>query len=232
MTRAPSRGRAGFTLMETIVTIVVMGVIAMVGYEAFTTLIDRRTQIRAAMEETERAAALRAMLASWFARSHLQGPTPSAPGMGSVGGTDKDMFSFITRAPTPSRGFATVMIMFIDENPSTPERGLTVRYLGYSANGRGVPWLTFDNSQAMQAQDSQMRRVNQSPGARQLDSTITGLRVEYLDQRTNRWLSTRNGSGMPMAARVTLLGSPRAPLPPLLQLPFVVAQQEQWQRRP
>lgn len=232
MTRARRGGRGGFTLLETAVTIIVMGVVVAVGYGAFVTLIDRRMQIRAAVEETERAAALRAMLEDWFSRSYLQSPQGQVnPGTGDVTTQDKDQLSFVTRAMTPSLGLATVMILYIDDNPSTPEHGLTVRYLGYGPS-TGAPWLSFSNMQNIQTQDTQLRRVSQTPTARQLDSRVVGLKVEYLDRRTNRWLGTRDATSIqPVAARITLEGTPDAPLPPLLQLPFIIAQQDNWQTR-
>jgi prepilin-type N-terminal cleavage/methylation domain-containing protein len=231
MTRERRGGRGGFTLLETAVTIIIMGVVVAIGYTTFITLIDRRTQIRAAVEETERAAALRAMLEDWFARSYLQGPQGRVnPGTGDVTTQEKDMVSFSTRAMTPSLGLATMMLLYIDDNPSTPEHGLTVRYYGYGLDAPS--WLTFSNTANLQTQDTQLRRVSQAPTARQLDDRVVGLKVEYLDRRTNRWLGTRDAASIqPVAARVTLEGSPDAPLPPLLQLPFIIAQQDDWKPR-
>jgi hypothetical protein len=188
--------------------------------------------MQGAVAETERAAALRAMLDDWFSRSYLQGPGGQPViGTGDVSSQDKDMLSFVTRALTPSLGLATVMLLYIDDNPSTPERGLTVRYLAY-APGSGAPWLSFSNTQSVQTQDTQLLRANQAPTARELDSTIVGMKVEYLDRQTNRWISERDATAIqPVAARVTLEGAPDAPLPPLLQLPFLITQRDNWRPR-
>ena len=139
------------------------------------------------------------------------------------------MLSFVTRAPTPSNGWATVMIMYIDNNPATPERGLTVRYLAYGS-GEGAPWLQFSNNLSRQTQDSQLRRISKLPVAYQLDDRVVGMRVEYLDRNAKRWLSDRSasrgggGGNNWQAVRITLEGAQGTPLPPLLQLPFYITQ--------
>jgi hypothetical protein len=82
----------------------------------------------------------------------------------------------------------------VDADESTPEKGLSVEF---QAN----------------AQQPLIRRM--------LDSTIDTLRVEYFDQRTNKWFAaTQAATISPIAVRVTLV-SFRANTSPILMLPIV-----------
>jgi hypothetical protein len=58
----------------------------------------------------------------------------------------------------------------------------------------------------------------------QLDSSVTGLLVEYLDQQTNRWVPRKEGVvRFPLAVRLTLSAHAPDTLPPLLRIPFIQA---------
>ena len=103
----------------------------------------------------------------------------------------------MVNTPTPINYTEAVVHLFVDRDPETPERGLV----------------------------AEMQSLEAATMARtELDSAVTGLLVEYLDETTNRWVPRKEGVVRnPRAVRMTL--SARAPdtLPPLLRLPIVQA---------
>jgi hypothetical protein len=97
--------------------------------------------------------------------------------------------------PTPIDYTEAVVHLFIDRDEATPESGLV----------------------------AEMQSVESATMVRtQLDSTVTGLLVEYLDQQTNRWVPRKEGVVRnPLAVRMTLSAREPDTLPPLLRLPFI-----------
>src|SRR5690606_7133586 len=69
------RTRAGMTLMELVIGLVITGMMAIAGTAAFTSIIDHRRVITEATVETERAAALREMLRTWIGSGSLLATT-------------------------------------------------------------------------------------------------------------------------------------------------------------
>jgi hypothetical protein len=56
----------------------------------------------------------------------------------------------------------------------------------------------------------------------QLDSTVAGLQVEYLDRNTRQWVTRREAIPRnPMAMRVTFFAQDPDTLPSLLRMPIV-----------
>ncbi len=178
--------------------------VAGIGSAAFELLIDRRAQVRAATEEVARAAALRAMLRDWITTGEVLPQAGGPPGRGGTTGAGtattsgaSDALVLVTPALTPARSPMTLMRLFIDDDPTTPERGLTMQYL---------------------------TSLNDTLTTRELEPQVAGLRVEYLDQRTNRWYPGSEAATIqPIAVRLTLQGTADAPLPALLELPLVAA---------
>jgi prepilin-type N-terminal cleavage/methylation domain-containing protein len=206
--------RRGMTLMELAIGIAITGMMAAAGGAAFASIIDHRKVIRESTVGTERAAALREMIRSWIVAGTIQvqrggGPringrsvaTPARSAMPgsatavSAARASGDEITFITSALNPSL-LPTVRIrLFIDADDNTPETGLTIEY---QVNGQAP-----------------LQR-------RELDATIGGLTVEYLDQRRNRWLSASEAATMrPRAVRISFLPPEKGTIPPLLQLPMI-----------
>ena len=219
--RAP-RSRAGMTLMEVMVAITITGMMTAAGYGAFTSIIDHRRALREATERLERAAALRETLDGWLATARIAQQVGGVPagragaaqttrtfvdGGGSAiqssaasAGPEQEL-TFFTTALTPSLAPNTRVRLYIDADESTPERGLTMEYQG----GQVIAGL----------------------GRRGLDSTITSMLVEFLDNRTHRWIrggeSTTQGV-QTIAVRITLSSADASridSLPSVLRLPIV-----------
>lgn len=212
------KARAGVTLMELIVALTVTGFMAAIGTATFGSIIDNRRIIREATSETERAAALRETLRAWLLPASIQVQIGGVPrgsrqsnqrNVASIATTRTpngaetvvpaavtgDELIFTTTAPNPANAPNARMRVFIDADEETPEQGLTLEY-----------------------------QVNQqSPLQRkQLDSTVTGLVIEYLDRRTRRWVSATDATALqPMALRLTLTAAEGTIPQTLMSLPIV-----------
>ena len=107
-----------------------------------------------------------------------------------------DELTVVTDAPNPLMLPSVRMRLYVDVDPGTPEKGLSIEYQANTA--------------------TPLQR-------RMLDSTVDSLMVEYLDSRTNRWYDAPQAATItPRAVRVTLLGAGGKQLPRLLQVPIVL----------
>jgi prepilin-type N-terminal cleavage/methylation domain-containing protein len=213
------KARRGVTLMELIVALTVTGFMAAIGTATFSSIIDNRRIIRESTAETEKAAALRETLRAWLLPATVQVQiggiprgsrqsnvravstnattrTPNGAEAVAPAAVTGDELVFTTTAPNPANAPNARMRLFIDLDEETPEQGLTLEY-----------------------------QVNvQSPlQRRQLDSTVTGMVIEYLDRRTRRWISATDATALqPMALRLTLAAAEGTIAPTLMSLPMVV----------
>ncbi len=193
-----TRTRAGMTLMELVIALLITGMIAAIGAGAFSSVLDHRAATRLATNEVTSAAATRALLASWLSSARFSSDARRPPTASTLNlGEDDDALVVFVNTPTPIDYTEAVVHLFIDRDPETPEQGLV----------------------------AEMQSIEAATMAKtELDSTVTGLLVEYLDDGTRRWVARKDGVVRnPLAVRMTL--SARAPdsLPPLLRLPFVQA---------
>ena len=215
------KSRRGVTLMELIVALTVTGLMAVVGTATFTSIIDNRHILRESTAATETAAALRETLRQWLlpATIQMQGAgvprggsassirstvnnrvsSSGADGVTAAAASGGDELTFTTTAPNPTNASNARLRLFIDEDEQTPETGLTLEY-----------------------------QVNQQSPLlrRQLDGTIVGLTIEYLNQQNNQWVTSANATGIRVkAVRLTLLPAASMTVAPLMSLPmtFIVA---------
>lgn len=201
--------------MELVIGLAITGMMATTGAVAFGSIIDHRRTIREASVETERAAALREMLHGWINAGSVQiqqgggprglnrggaAPTSAASTTGnsvasvSAAQASGDEVTFTTSELNPSLLPNVRIRLYVDADNNTPEKGLTIEY----------------------QPNSQMPLVR-----KMLDSTIDTLRVEFLDQRTNRWIESSQAATItPTALRLTLL-SGLVKLPPILGVPMI-----------
>ena len=198
MRRAAGAARSGMTLMELIIALLITGMIAAIGAGAFNSVLDNRAAAKVAMDGVTSAAATRALLVSWLSSGAFSSDAQRPPTATTLNlGEDDDALVVVVNTPTPINYTEAVVHLFVDRDPETPERGLV----------------------------AEMQSLEAATMARtELDSAVTGLLVEYLDDGTNRWVPRKEGVVRnPRAVRVTL--SARAPdtLPQLLRLPFVQA---------
>ncbi len=198
--------------MELVIGLAITGMMAVTGVGAFSSIIDHRRTVREASASTERAGALREMIKSWIYSGTIQiqrGGRPrglargaagtTQPGATNGGGTvsaaqaSGDELTFTTSAPNPSL-LANVRIrLFVDDDPNTPEHGLTIEY---------------------------QPNVQRPLVRRMLDSTIDSLHVEYLDRRTNRWFPAGEAATITVFAARLWMHSTDTTQSPLLALPI------------
>jgi prepilin-type N-terminal cleavage/methylation domain-containing protein len=204
--------RRGMTLMELVVAIALTGMMAAAGAATFASIIDHRRVIRESTVETERAAALREMIRTWVVSSSIQiqqgggprgltstariGSNPNRMTSGVTAAAQTgDELTFTTSAMTPTPSSNTRVRLFVDGDPNTPEKGLSIEYQGANA--------------------APLQRM-------QLDSAIGTLTVEYLDNRTGRWYAAAQVATIqPIAMRFALAAAEGDSIPRLLQLPFI-----------
>lgn len=207
--------RRGVTLMELIVALTITGFMAAVGTATFTSIIDNRHIIRESTAPTERSSALRETIRQWLlpATIQVQAGAPrgnsqsnvrtvinnrvsssGADGVTAAGTSTEDELIFTTTAPNPTNAPNARLRVFIDTDEETPETGLT---LEYQVN-----------------QQSPLQR-------RQLDSTVTGMTVEYLNRQNNQWVRAANATGIrARAVRLTLATADGVTIDPLMALPM------------
>jgi prepilin-type N-terminal cleavage/methylation domain-containing protein len=200
--------RRGMTLMELMVGLVLMAVMATTGVAAFGSIIDHRRIIKESTVGMERASALRDQLRVWIGSGTVLIQTGGVPNIGgrasaapsamstiSAAAATGDELTVNTSAQNPANSPTARMRFFIDGDDATPERGLTVEY----------------------------QASTQAPlQRRQLEATIGGLKVEFLDQRTNRWHPASEAATIQaIAVRVSMQPMDGYQLPAILQVPMV-----------
>lgn len=215
------KARRGVTLMELIVALTVTGFMAILGTATFTSIIDNRHILRESTAATETASALRETIRQWLLPATIQIQATGVPtgrgqtnirttvnnrvssngadGVTAAAASGEDELVFTTTAPNPTNAPNARLRLFVDTDEATPEHGLTLEY-----------------------------QVNQQSPLlrRQLDSTIAGITVEYLNQQNNQWVAAQSASGIrARAVRLTLLPVDGVTVPPLMSLPmtFIVA---------
>ena len=191
------------TLVELIVALVVTGMVAAIGASTFSTVVDSRTRTRDVAYAVTNAAATRSVLVSWLSSgrvSSIAERPPAATGLNLA--DDDDALLVVATTSTPLNSGETVVHLYIDRDEETPERGLVAELESLDL-----------------ASDEVQRTVNRIV---QLDSSVTGLLVEYLDGEARRWIPRKEAvTRSPIAVRMTLSASAPDTLPALLRLPIV-----------
>ncbi len=195
------RSRAGFTLVELVVGITVGGIVLMAGFAALAALQDRSAHALEATTAALEGATARQTLIDWISSARYQ--------TGQLGvqfeGLDQrehtlpwDELTFPTPAHTPLRAPLTVIRLHVDDDPTTPERGLVAEMSD---------------------------RMDMEPVRFEVHPAVIGMRIRYLPVADVpvEWTESWSGQGaLPRALEITLLEDPDDPLPPLLRLPIRV----------
>lgn len=192
--------RAGMTLVELLVGLVVVGAALGAGYGALAGVTDQRERAVRSMDEAAREALVRRTVLEWLRGARLTVDQGGPPFVG-LDGVDTDLpddeMTFLTNAPAIAGAGDVQVRLLIDRDTETPERGL-------------VAVLT-------EWRGSRVERLELAP-------TVEGLDVRYLyGFRERRWLpSFVSSSVLPLGVEMTLVAGPDS-LPPLLRLPILAA---------
>jgi type II secretory pathway pseudopilin PulG len=193
--------RGGMTLLELVVGLTITGLVITAGFAALGVLQDRSAQAEGVMNAVTRAANERAEIAQWLAGARLTVDEGGPAFRGLDGVRDRmpdDALTFLTTAPTPLGTGETLVQLYVDRDPTTPEEGLTAVF----AEWRGTA----------------QRRV-------QLDRAILGLDARYLSNVMGQraWLpSWVSSTVLPAGVELRFLPATGDTLAPLLQLPLLV----------
>jgi prepilin-type N-terminal cleavage/methylation domain-containing protein len=194
--------RSGFTLIELMVALSVASIALVAGFGALAVVEDRGM----AAEEVNRAAlsgaTQRALLTDWLAGARYRA-SASAVFQGLDGADDEDLgdvLVFPTTARTPVSDISTVVGLFIDDDPETPERGLVAELSG----------------------------VNLTSTARLLElvPSAGAIEIRYWPEADGAadWEDGWSARGqLPRGVQITLSPAAGDSLPPLLRLPLRVA---------
>jgi prepilin-type N-terminal cleavage/methylation domain-containing protein len=124
--------RSGFTLVEVIVGLTVASLALLAGMGALGFVADRSRHAEDAMLVTVGGATQRALLVDWLTGARYRAPTGEQfEGLpDDRGGELMDVLMFPTTARTPIDAPMSVVILFVDVDPATPERGLVAELTG------------------------------------------------------------------------------------------------------
>ena len=193
--------RAGMTLLELVIALVVAATAMAAGYSALGSMVDHRARAVHATDAIARGAAVRWMLESWLIGARLT-PEGSVTFRGLDGETmdhmPDDELTFLTTAPTPLGAAETVVHLSVERDSQPPNRGLVADLSVW--NGLGA------------------RRVV-------IDSMATGLTLRYVTgvlgqrQAVPSWISS---SVLPAGVILTLTAAHGDSLTDALRLPIVV----------
>jgi prepilin-type N-terminal cleavage/methylation domain-containing protein len=196
------RARSGFTLVELLVALTVAGVALAAGFAALAAVQERTLHAREATTATLEGATARALLIDWLNGARRQDSDLEERFEGrnardhSLPG---DELYFPTTSRSPVDAPVTLVRLYLDRDPGTPERGLVAELLG-RAGGELV-------------------RLEIAP-------QVVGLRIRYLPDVDGEveWLpSWEAQDALPRAVEIVLEAFPDDPLPPLLAYPIRVA---------
>lgn len=228
---SPPARRGGFTLVEVIVTVAVASLVLLAGMTALSFARERTRAADEALAATLEAAAARDQLIEW-----ISGAVAAMPGTGGerleglgpgVEGDPNPVLILPTRAPTPLGTPFTLVRLYIDLDPATPESGLVAEFseglasvltegnTGERAAPGVVRWSTRAESTMF---GSVARRVEIAPGA-------TGMMIQYLPRipGATEWQHEwPQGMELPRAIILQIYGDLPDAVPPLLRHPIRV----------
>ena len=193
--------RAGFTLIELIVGLTVASLALSAGFAALTFVRERGDHAEEAARVGVAGATQRALLMDWL--ENARGRTPAGEQFEGIDqekeDKQRDMLLLPTTAATPLEGPFTLVGLYIDDDPETPERGLVAELTG--------PILGQTE-----------RRMELVPQA-------DVMRIRYLISSASQteWLDGWNGRDeLPRAIEISLEPAQGDTLPRLLRLPIRV----------
>jgi prepilin-type N-terminal cleavage/methylation domain-containing protein len=195
------RARDGFTLIELIVGMTVASIALAAGFAALAVVHDRSVEMEQHDVVAAAGASQRDLLIDWIAGARLTAVT-SEPFDGQEdekSGVPRDALLIPTTARTPLEGFTTVMGLYIDDDPETPEQGLVAEMTGV--------------------------QLGAEPRRFELAHQADGMNIRYLPNVPKAvWVDGWQEQGeLPRAVEITLTPARGDTLPALLRLPIRVA---------
>jgi prepilin-type N-terminal cleavage/methylation domain-containing protein len=131
-TASETNRRAGFTLLEVLVGLIIASIALTAGFSTLTFVGDRARMAEAATLQALEGATTRALLVEWLAGARGRAPNRAGSFQGHDGeaqGLDTDELIFPTTARTPLHVPNTLVRLYIDEDDETPERGLVAEMI-------------------------------------------------------------------------------------------------------
>jgi prepilin-type N-terminal cleavage/methylation domain-containing protein len=196
------QNQAGFTLIELIVGLAISSVAIAAGFGALGIVQDRGSVADEVNRLALSGATQRSMLMDWLASARYEAPTDEVfEGLDSESsGLPMDELLFPTTARTPLSNVSTVVRLYIDSDPETPEVGLVAEMTSTVLS-------------------TATRRMEIVPSA-------AAMAIRYLPEAdgTEEWEDGWVARGaLPRGVEITLWPGATESLPPLLQLPVLVA---------
>lgn len=191
------KARAGVTVIELLFGLTVVALVLSIGTATLSILTDGRSN-RAEAAVLERDLAVRRTLVDWLEQAHATMGGTFQLVDGTHRGAPADVLLFTTTASTPLGTAGAGVRLYVDDDRTTPEVGLTAELTSWPGG----------------------------PTARlQLDSTVVGFDVRCLTNLLGgrRWVTSwMSAAVMPRAVELTIRGAPNAPVSPVLRMPIVV----------
>jgi prepilin-type N-terminal cleavage/methylation domain-containing protein len=193
--------RRGFTLVEVLVGLVVASIALTAGFTTLAFVGERSRHAEEAAVAAIEGAGPRALLVDWIAGARLRHRDERFQGIpGEDTMAPSDELVLPTNARTPLDEPVTVVRLFIDRDPATPERGLVAELIG--------------------APDQAPRLLELVPEAGRLELRyFTNAQSAGVAEWHREWLENT----LPDGVELTLHPARGETLPPLLQLPVRVA---------
>jgi prepilin-type N-terminal cleavage/methylation domain-containing protein len=195
------RSRGGFTLIELLVGMTVAALALAAGFAALAAVNDRSVEAEASDIAAIAGATQRQLLVSWLSEARIVAVTgePFDGQEDEKQGVPRDALLLPTTARTPLEGPTTVMGLYIDDDPETPERGLVAEMTGVQLG-------------------AEVRRFELVPQA-------DGMQIRYLPNGpAPQWIDGwQEQPSLPRAIEITLIPARGDTLPRLLRLPVRVA---------
>jgi len=195
--------RVGLTVLELMFALTVVALVASIGTATLALFGDERSRRRGESDSMARELAIRRTIVNWLENAHASAGS-AAPGVFQLvdakhHNRDADVLTFTTAATTPLHSGDATVRLYVDDDPATPEVGLTAELTSWPGG----------------------------PATRiQLDSSVTALNVVCLTNLLGgrRWVpSWTSASVVPRGVEIRLRGDRNDALPPFLQMPIVVA---------
>jgi prepilin-type N-terminal cleavage/methylation domain-containing protein len=129
--RPASVGAVGFTLVEVVVALAVGAIVILAGFSALALVQDRSAHAADATVAALEGATARATLYRWIADARLQSQDAGVAFEGNPAGvdgrsSDEILFPTLARTPVPSQ--VSIVRLYLDDDPSTPETGLVAEF--------------------------------------------------------------------------------------------------------